>query len=106
MESKRRDLVIDEMREMRHRISEEFGHDPAKLVDHYMQLQGKHRGRIVGATKPKGKGLPPPADSTSKTDPSSANQQRRYGDGRVRAIDLRISHPMVNDPIQAEKSAS
>ncbi len=33
------DPVIEEIREIRHRISERFGHDPVRLVEHYMQLQ-------------------------------------------------------------------
>jgi hypothetical protein len=41
MESKQDDPVIDEIREVRHRISAQFGHDPAKLVAHYMQMQEK-----------------------------------------------------------------
>ncbi len=33
------DPIIDEIREVRHRISEEFGHDPARLVEHYMKME-------------------------------------------------------------------
>jgi hypothetical protein len=31
------DPTIDEIRAVRHRISEEFGHDPKKLCEHYMK---------------------------------------------------------------------
>ncbi len=33
------DPVISEVREIRHRISERFGHDPRRLVAHYLQKQ-------------------------------------------------------------------
>ncbi|MGO9601339.1 MAG: hypothetical protein ACLP7Q_25445 [Isosphaeraceae bacterium] len=31
--------VIDEVRAIRHRISERHGHDPRRLVDHYLERQ-------------------------------------------------------------------
>jgi hypothetical protein len=38
----------DEIRRVRHRISEEFGHDPRRLVEHYMNLQDeKYAERLV-----------------------------------------------------------
>ena len=43
MESTPNDPVIDEIREVRHRISEKFGHDPEKLVAYYMQMQEPYR---------------------------------------------------------------
>jgi hypothetical protein len=47
------DPIIDQIREVRHRISEEFGHDPARLVEHYMKLQEeKHADRLVRPVKP------------------------------------------------------
>jgi hypothetical protein len=49
MESKENDPVIDEIREVRHRISAQFGHDPAKLVAHYMQMQEKYKDRLICA---------------------------------------------------------
>jgi hypothetical protein len=39
--------VIDEVREVRHRISEQFDHDPARLVAHYMELQERYRDRLI-----------------------------------------------------------
>jgi hypothetical protein len=33
------DPIIDEIREVRHRISEEHGHDPRRLVEHYIQME-------------------------------------------------------------------
>ena len=41
------DLVIDEIREIRHRISAEFDHDPAKLVVHLMRYQEQFRDRLL-----------------------------------------------------------
>ena len=35
------DPVIREIREVRHRISAQFGHDPSKLVAHLMELEKK-----------------------------------------------------------------
>ena len=33
------DPIIDEIREVRHRISEACGHDSARLVEYYVKLQ-------------------------------------------------------------------
>ena len=49
------DPVIDEVREVRHRISERFGHDPAKLVAYYMELQEQYKDRLL---KAEGNGSP------------------------------------------------
>lgn len=43
------DPLIDEIRAVRRKISAEFGHDPHRLVAHYMELdrrmcaEGRHR---------------------------------------------------------------
>jgi len=51
------DPTIDEIRAVRHRISEQFGHDPKKLCEHYMKLQEQHRDRLVRSTdRPPDKG--------------------------------------------------
>ena len=47
----------DEIRAIRHRISEQFGHDPARLVAHYMERQEQHRDRLL---------RPEPSAKTSK----------------------------------------
>ena len=49
MEPKRdkSDPVIDEIREIRHRISARFDHDPARLVAHYMELQKQYEDRLI-----------------------------------------------------------
>jgi hypothetical protein len=33
------DPAIAEIRATRHKISEEFGHDPQRVINHYIQLQ-------------------------------------------------------------------
>jgi hypothetical protein len=41
------DPVIEEIREARHRISERVGHDPARLVAYYIELQERYRDRLL-----------------------------------------------------------
>ena len=50
------DTSIDEgeeeiaaIREVRHRISEQFGHDPYRLVHYLMELQKEHPEKLVRA---------------------------------------------------------
>lgn len=45
------DPVIDEVRAVRRRISARFGHDPKKLVEHYMGLQERHHDRLIDGSK-------------------------------------------------------
>jgi hypothetical protein len=40
---------IARIREARHRISEQFGHDPYRLVAYYMELQKEHPEKLVPA---------------------------------------------------------
>jgi hypothetical protein len=49
-------LLIDQgeeeiaiIREVRHQISEHFGHDPYRLVAHLMELQQEHLEKLVPA---------------------------------------------------------
>ena len=51
MEGSRNDEPIDEIRELRRRISERFDHDPARLVAYYVKLQEQYRDRLIGTTK-------------------------------------------------------
>lgn len=44
-----RDEEIERVREVRHQISERFGHDPYRLVAHYEERQEKHRERLLRA---------------------------------------------------------
>ncbi len=43
------DPAIDEIREIRHQISARFGHDPARLVAHYVELQKTFADRFLKA---------------------------------------------------------
>jgi hypothetical protein len=43
------DEEIARIREVRHRISEQFGHDPYRLVAYYMELQKEHPEKLVSA---------------------------------------------------------
>ena len=45
------DPVIDEVREVRRRISARVGHDPTRLVAYYIELQRQYQGRLIGATR-------------------------------------------------------
>ena len=45
------DPVVDEIQEVRRRISEQFDHDPAQLVAYYSRLQEGYRDRLLGAPK-------------------------------------------------------
>ncbi len=47
MKQTKSDPVIEEVREIRHRISERFNHDPAKLVAYYMELQKQYKDRLI-----------------------------------------------------------
>ena len=49
------DPVIDEIRDVRHRISARFGHDPARLVAFYMELQKQYEDRLIETTKSPGR---------------------------------------------------
>ena len=45
------DPVIDEIREVRHRISARFGHDPTQLVAFYMEMQKQYQDRLIETAK-------------------------------------------------------
>jgi len=46
------DPIIDEIREVRHRVSEQCGHDPKRLVEYYIQLQEEYKDRLLETPKP------------------------------------------------------
>ena len=50
MKPTRSDPPIDEIREIRHRISARFDHDPTRLVAYYQELQRKHEDRLIRTT--------------------------------------------------------
>jgi thymidylate kinase len=39
--------TLTRIRKARQRISAKYGHDPEKLVDHYIELQKKYQDRLV-----------------------------------------------------------
>jgi hypothetical protein len=43
------DAEIARIREVRHQISEQFGHDPYRMVAHYIELQKDHPEKLVSA---------------------------------------------------------
>jgi hypothetical protein len=51
MTREQRDPVIEEVREIRQRISARFGHDPTRLVAYYMEFQERHRDRLIDRPK-------------------------------------------------------
>ena len=44
---KQSDPTIDRIRQVRHEISERFGHDPDRLVRHYMELDKRFADRLL-----------------------------------------------------------
>ena len=62
------DPAIAAVREVRHRISQQYGHDPKKLIAYYIQLQEIHKDRLLeipyapnGARRRRGTGALCPA---------------------------------------------
>jgi len=51
MKQKLSDPVIDEIREVRHRISARFDHDPTQIVAFYMEMQKQYRDRLIEPTQ-------------------------------------------------------
>jgi hypothetical protein len=60
------DPTIKSVRDARHLISESVDHDPRKLVEHYRQLQKRHKDRLV--SRPRGK---PETEATEGAEPSA-----------------------------------
>jgi hypothetical protein len=57
----KKDIAIEEIREVRHRISERFGHDTKALLDHYRELEKKHPERML--REPSQEETPDPDDA-------------------------------------------
>ena len=55
MKQKLSDPVIDEIREVRYRISARFEHDPTQLVTFYMEMQKQYQDRLIGSAKSTGR---------------------------------------------------
>ena len=54
MMNKHTDESIERVREARRKISEQYGHDPKRIVEHYIELQKQYQDRLL-AMKGKGK---------------------------------------------------
>lgn len=50
--STEKDIAIDRVREVRHKISAEFDHDTQRMIDHYLEYQKKFADRLEPMTKP------------------------------------------------------
>ncbi|MCG8449745.1 MAG: hypothetical protein MI725_09225 [Pirellulales bacterium] len=48
------DPVIDEIREVRHRISARFDHDPTQMVAFYLEMQKQYQDRLMETTQSAG----------------------------------------------------
>ncbi len=70
MNSPMPDPVIDEIREIRHRISASCDHDPAKLVAYLMQYQEQFRDRMT--YDPAKRPSAPPAEFPPDTSQAAA----------------------------------
>ena len=61
---------IEVVREARHRISERFDHDPAKIVQYYSMLQREFRGRLL-------EGLPKVTRASQHDDATDDDSRRQ-----------------------------
>lgn len=41
------DPALETVRKVRRDISEEFGHDPARLIAHYAEMQATFKGQLI-----------------------------------------------------------
>lgn len=65
------DPVIDEIREIRHRISASCDHDPAKLVAYLMQFQQQFRDRLTyDPEQPAQQAVQPDTDNAAGSRPA------------------------------------
>jgi len=60
------DSPLARIREARHSISEECGHDPKRLVEYYMQLQQRHADRLVRSVDTPSKETSPDSEPTDR----------------------------------------
>lgn len=47
---RKKDVALEEIRAVRHKISKQFGHDTRALLDHYRELEEKYRDRLLPPT--------------------------------------------------------
>jgi hypothetical protein len=60
--------TLARVRKARHEISAELGHDPQRLIEHYISLQQQHRDRLVMSP-----------ETTPKTDNEAPNDTTKIG---------------------------
>ena len=70
------DPVIEEIRDVRRRISARVAHDPTRLVAYYVELQRQYQGRLIDAPEADGAGALSGADS-GRTGRCSGPARRR-----------------------------
>ncbi len=51
MDQDRNDPAIEQVREVRRRISARVDHDPGRLVAYYIELQKRHQDRLIDPPK-------------------------------------------------------
>ena len=47
MSTQNNDPTIDEIRKIRHQISQRFNHDPERIIEYYIKLQQKYQNRLI-----------------------------------------------------------
>ena len=57
------DPTLASIREIRHEISEEFGHDPQRIVEYYLELQKKEEAQRRQLQQPEEEQLLEPAQA-------------------------------------------
>lgn len=57
----KKDVLVEEIREVRKRISQAYGHNAQRLVEHYQELEKHYPGRILPD-----KGRPPAKPPTRR----------------------------------------
>ena len=48
---KNNDPTIDEIRKIRHQISQRFNHDPERIIEYYIKLQQKYQNRLTNLSE-------------------------------------------------------
>ncbi|MBI4559695.1 MAG: hypothetical protein HY706_19065 [Candidatus Hydrogenedentes bacterium] len=43
----KKDIAVEEIRSVRHRISERYGHDTQALLKHYKEMEKRLAGRVL-----------------------------------------------------------
>ena len=57
MSTQNNDPTIDEIRKIRHQISQRFNHDPERIIEYYIKLQQKYQNRLLDLSEQKEFGI-------------------------------------------------